>query len=206
MIQKFTFFDGGTIEFEDTKSVKELIEYAFDVFDYYEPLGMEKVTLFQAHHPKTSTGWFTTDVDLKCVDEIKNMRELCFAYYMPGVFYYAEGGWGHHMSELGNHPNIPNAVRLRLRFEDFDNTIVINGSYSFGDIITILQSTGYISSNISHIRVVLVGCTRENYSIPISDEIINSCLTKFLEKIQICSEKIQAEQDEYIYYEIFEIV
>ena len=49
MKQKFFFFDGGEIEFDDRRSVKELIEYAFESFGYYEPMGMEIVTLFQAN-------------------------------------------------------------------------------------------------------------------------------------------------------------
>ena len=86
MIQKYTFCDGGTLEFDDSKSVKELIEYAFDTFGYYEPMGMDIVTLFQAHHPNTTTGWFTTDTTLRCADEIQN-RENWFgqAFYVHNI-------------------------------------------------------------------------------------------------------------------------
>lgn len=41
MLQKYTFFD-------DERSVAELIGFAFDEFDYYEP-GLEIITLFQCH-------------------------------------------------------------------------------------------------------------------------------------------------------------
>ena len=41
MIQKYSFFNEDIIEFDDTRSVKELIQYAFEQFDYYEPAGME---------------------------------------------------------------------------------------------------------------------------------------------------------------------
>ena len=116
MIKNYTFFDGGTISFDDEKKVKELIRYAFDEFDYYEPIGIEYVTIFQCHHSKTNTGWFTKDTNNSCCDEIENPDELCFAYYVPEVFYFAEGGWGHHMRELGNHPEIPNPVDIKLRF------------------------------------------------------------------------------------------
>lgn len=126
MIQKYSFFNEDIIEFDDTRSVKELIQYAFEQFDYYEPAGMEIVTLFQCHHPQSDTGWFTIDTNRKCSDEIIDRNNLCFAYYMPNVFYFAEGGWGHHMIELGNHPNIPRPVALKIRFEDFDNTVIIN--------------------------------------------------------------------------------
>lgn len=87
MKQEYTFCDGGTLEFDDSKSVKELIEYAFDTFGYYEPMGMDILTIFQAHHPDTNTGWVTTDVTLRCVDEIRNRDWLCFAYHLPDVFF-----------------------------------------------------------------------------------------------------------------------
>lgn len=206
MKQKYTFFDGGTIKFDDKKSVKELIAAAFDSFDYYEPLGMDIVTLFQAHHSKTNTGWFTTDVEVSCAEEIENPNELCFAYHLPNVFYFAEGGWGHHMAELGNHPEIPNAVSLSLRFDDFDNTLVINGQYSFNDIIHTLKRADYIPDSCKFIKVIPIGCGHKSYSIPFSDSLMSICLTDFREKInQYNSKHIKLESGEFIYYEIFEI-
>lgn len=206
MIQKYSFFEGGTIEFDDNRTVKELIEYAFDTFDYYEPLGMDIVTLFQAHHPETNTGWFTRDVELRCADEIKNPSELCFAYYMPEVFYFSEGGWGDHMTELENRPHIPNAVSMKIRFEDFNNTVVINGDYCFMDIIRTLQKAEYISENVKHIRVLCVGNPDASYLIPVADECLNVCLTEFMESIKQKTDELQAESGKYIYHEILEIV
>ena len=44
MIQKYKFEgENDFIEFDDSKSVKELINYAFDKFDYFEPAGIEIV-------------------------------------------------------------------------------------------------------------------------------------------------------------------
>jgi len=206
MKQTYTFFDGGTIEFDDTKSVKELIEYAFDEFGYYEPMGMEVVTIYQAHHPDTIEGWFTTDVSLTCAEEIKRPDMLCFAYYLPKKFYFAEGGWGHHMPSLGNHPKIPKAVSLHIRFDDFDNTVVINGRYSFKDIINKLIETGYLDDSCKAIEVIPVGCPLKSYSIPFSDPIIRKPLTDFeriLERYH--SEKIALAPDEHIYYAILRI-
>lgn len=54
MKNEYYFFDGGRVEFDDNKSVRELIRYAFDKFDYYEPLGMDIVTVFQSHNSKTN--------------------------------------------------------------------------------------------------------------------------------------------------------
>lgn len=130
MTRIYQFVGEEPLSFDDSKSVKELIQYAFDEFGYYEPAGMELVTLFQPQ-ARTYTGWFTTDTTRSCADEIENRENLCFAYSMPNVFYFAEGGWGHHMLKLGNHPPIDAPVLLKLRFEDFDHSVVINGTYTF---------------------------------------------------------------------------
>lgn len=206
MLQKYTFFDGGTVEFDDARTVKELLAYAFYRFGYYEPFGMDVVTLFQGHHPDTYCGWFTTDVNRKCVDEIKNPDELCFAYYMPDVFYFAEGGWGHHMPTLGNHPMIPDAVALNIRFEDFDHNVVINGNYSFRDVIDMLVSVGYIPRSSKYVKVLLGGLPEANYLLSLSDEIMGKTLTDFAKKIKMKSRELQEENKKHIYCEIFEII
>lgn len=183
MIKKYSFFDGGDVEFEDTKSVKELIEYAFDTFNYYEPLGMDIVTIFQAHNSKSTEGWFTTDISRSCAEEIENRDELCFAYYLPNTFYFAEGGWGHHMRSLGNHPVIDNPVSLHLRFEGFNNTVVINGKYSFNDIIHYLQKGDYLPQNVKSLRINAINPQMPTYSIPLSDGVINVNLAEFEKKL-----------------------
>ena len=205
MKQNYTFFADGTVEFDDSRSVRELLAYAFEKFDYYEPFGMAAVTVFQAHHPDTNTGWFTTDTEACCADEIKNPAELCFAYHMPGVFYYAEGGWGHHMPHLGNHPEIPAAVSLHLRFEDFDHTVVLNGNYSFRRFLTMLQRIGYVPDEVSRILVQLIGCPKGNYFIPADDPLLDVSLTEFVQEIRSRSDRIQEERHEFVYHEIFRI-
>ena len=205
MIQKYTFHDGGTLEFDDSKSVKELIEYAFDRFGYYEPMGMDIVTLFQAHHPDTNTGWFTTDTSLRCADEIQDRDWLCFAYHLPNVFYFAEGGWGHHMPELGNRPPISNEVHLEIKFEDFSNTIVVNGNYTFMDIVRRLKQSEYIDANCNRVRVFTVG-VGQSYSIAFTDPIMDMCLTEFVKNIPVYHNKhLTLTQGDYIYHTIFEL-
>lgn len=184
MKQEYSFFGGGTLEFDDTKSVRELIECAFDTFGYEEPMGMEIVTLFQGHHPDTGTGWFTTDVSLCCADEIRTPDELFFAYHLPGVFYFAEGGWGHHMPELGNRPPIPNEVSLTLRFDGSRHTIVINGTYTFMDIVRVLKQNGYVQPDCDAVRVIPVG-TMKSYAVPLSDPIMSISLTELVEHIEL---------------------
>lgn len=91
MYRMFKFNLQEPLFFDDTKSIKELIHYAFNEFDYYEPAGMEIVTLFQPQS-RTSTGWFTTDTSRLCVDEIEDAEILCFAYHMYSILLKEDGG------------------------------------------------------------------------------------------------------------------
>ena len=205
MIQKYTFFDGGTIEFEDSRSVKDLISYAFDIFDYYEPLGMEFVTIFQGHHPATDTGWFTTDVNRSCAEEIRYPEDLFFAYHMPGVFYFAEGGWGHHMCALGNHPEIEDPVSLHIRFEDFNHTVVVNGSYRVCDILDMLKRSEYIPEECIFIKVIPVGCADKSYLLSIEDPAISLPLSEFENVIKEYNQQnIPLSSQEAIYHMVYE--
>lgn len=204
MIKEYSFFDGGTIEFDDSKSVRELISFAFEVFGYYEPLGMEIVTIFQCHHSRTSTGWFTTDIDRSCFDEIENCNELCFAYHMPGVFYFAEGGWGHHMKELGNHPVISDPIDLNLRFEHFKNTVVINGNYHFSDIIQLLKKADYIPNNSKELIIHPIGASCDPYRISFTDKIMEVALTEFQSVLSKYTEQ-RIPKNEFAYHEVIEI-
>lgn len=203
MIEKYTFNGENAIEFENTRSVRELIEYAFDEFNYYEPLGMDIVTVFQAQHPETDTGWFTVNKELSCAEEIINPTLLLFAYYKPGQFYFAEGGWGHHMPELGNRPEIPNEVLLKIRVEDFEATIVINGNYTFMDVVNTLRMGDYISG-CNSVKVLIVGVGR-SYCIPFSDPIMRIKLTDFAKKIEQYS-KERLESGECYYHNILSFV
>ena len=205
MIKEYSFYDGAKknrLEFDDSKSVRELIEYAFEVFGYYEPLGMDIVTIFQ--HSRTTDGWFTTDTSLTCAQEIEYSDGLNFAYHVPGVFYFAEGGWGHHMPTLGNHPEIPNAVSIIISTEDLNDTIVINGDYSFEDIVKTLKETEYIDQNRDYLEVLVVG-PGEYYHIPLSDPIMKIPLIDFIHRIGLISERIELESNEQVFYEVFRL-
>lgn len=209
MIQKYKFFDGGTIEFEDTKSVRELIQCAFDQFDFYEPFGMDIVTVFQCGYPKSNAGWFTTDTLRSCREEIIDREHLCFAYHMPEVFYFAEGGWGHHMSKLSNHPQIEDPVEIRLKFDDFNNTIIINGKYCFRDIINSLSETGYIDEDCDTIRICAIYGdmkyrSKNEYAISLSDPIMDVRLTE-LDSILRKYNARYLQDANYINYTIVEI-
>ena len=178
MDRVFKFMDEEPITFDDTRSVKELIRYAFDRFDYHEPAGMDIVTVFQPH-ARTDTGWFTTDTSRSCKEEIENAEGLCFAYHMPNAFYFAEGGWGRHMPQLGNHPKIADPVILHLRFDEFDNAVVINGKYTFRQIVRFLKKTGYLDDGASSLQVCAFNPYQEPYSISFHSESMRLPLTEF---------------------------
>ncbi len=163
------------MRFDESKTVRELIEFAFDEFGYYEPAGMNLVTVFQAHHSQSDYGWFTRDTNRICVEEIENTRELCFAYYLPGVFYYAEGGWCKYIPILGNHPEIPDSVPIELTFEDFWNTIVINGNYRFCDVLNFLKQVQYLPAGCDRMGVI-VSASRDTCYRPSSDRIAQTRL------------------------------
>lgn len=170
------------IEFDDRRSVYELIEHLFDVIDCYEPLGMDIVKLFEYHSSKSNCGWMITDTQKSCNEVIKNQNELCIAYSIPDKFYFAEGGWGHHMIELGNHPYLNNPVMLHLKFEDFNNTVVINGNYSLLDVIKFLESTDYIEEKITKVEIFPIGDFQKKYKtlhIAINDERLKMPLSEF---------------------------
>lgn len=159
MIQVYHFFKENPLQFDDEKTVGELIRYAFECFDYYEPFGIDTVTIYQIdpHH-------FTLDTSLKCADEINSRSEICFAYHIPGFLYYAEGGWGHHMQDLVNHPVFNNPVSLKLKFEDFDHTVVFEGTHTFRNVLNFLKRVGYVDASISQIKVQVLADPKPNYS------------------------------------------
>lgn len=177
MIQTYRFFGEEPIEFNDLNTVKELVEYAFERFDYYEPFGMDAVTIYEASYP----GHFVLNTSQKCASEIKDPNELCFAYYIPGVLYYAEGGWGHHMRELTNHPKFSHPVDLELKFDDFKHTVVFEGSRTFREILELFQRVGYIEKDSPRITMRVLAYPRPNYSkeLDYSDNTLDLPLKEF---------------------------
>lgn len=148
MLQHYRIFSEGDmfveLNFDDNKTVRELIDYLFEEMDYYEPFGMDIVTLFESGCSRTTHGWFIQDTSEKCAKAIMDPGSLTIAYHMPGVFYFAEGGWGHHMPDLGNHPVIPNLVSLKLKFDEFENSVMVNGNIKISKMIQKLKELEYI--------------------------------------------------------------
>lgn len=175
MIKTYDFGGDGSLEFEDSKTVKELIQFAFDQFGYYEPFGMNSITIYQP-----DSAHFTLDTLKRCDEEIKDTL-LCFAYHIPGFLYYAEGGWGHHMIELPNHPVFQSPVPLKLKFEDFNHTVVFEGTHSFREVLNLLQQVGYIEDSISQIEIHVLAYPATNYSlyIDLCDSILDAPISEF---------------------------
>ena len=156
MLNKYLFhIDGDDVvmETDDSISVKELIEILMERTDCYEPLGIDCVRIFEGYSEKSLSGWYIDDISQTCDKAIDNPNDLYLAYHMPDIFFYAEGGWGHHMAKLGNSPVIPNAVSLHIRFEEFDNTVVVNGAYSLREMISFIEKSGYLDSRIEGIII-----------------------------------------------------
>lgn len=159
MIQSYKFFGESSFEFEDSKSVKELILYAFELFGYHEPFGMNTVTIYQSNYTH-----FTLDTRRKCYEEIKDPNGLCFAYYIPGFLYYAEGGWGHHMSELPNHPVFNSPISFKIKFEGFNHSVVFEGTHSFREVLDLLKRVGYIDESLKRIKIQVLAYPKPNYA------------------------------------------
>lgn len=74
MIQHYHIFSENDryidLDFDDNKSVKELVKYLFDQKGYYEPYGIDIVTLFQIYSSKGADGdgFFITDTQAKCAE------------------------------------------------------------------------------------------------------------------------------------------
>lgn len=163
--------------------MRELLTCALEAFGRSAPLGEDAVTMFQSCHSGTHTGWFTQDTSRACRDEIEQPGDLCLAWHVPGLLYYAEGGWGHHMHELGNHPAFAQPVSLKLRFEGFDHTVVLEGAEPFRSVLTLLEDAGMIERGCRAIRAEVMAYPKPNYSVTIrmSDVILDAPMTE-LEK------------------------
>jgi hypothetical protein len=138
---RYDIFDMGSVEFDENRTIAELVSDVFAQYDYYEPMGMDAVTVYDLH-----TRQIQTDRTRTC-KEAGLHRELCIAYYKPPYFYYVEGGWGHHMIQMHARADIPDAVSFQLRFEDFKGSPVINGNATLGQLFTFLKRCEYIDAD-----------------------------------------------------------
>lgn len=186
MVRTYTFFDrdavGESVEFDDSGTVRKLVGHAFEELGYYEPFGMDTVTVYQGRFPYAH---FTLDTERTCREEIQDPGHLCFAYHVPGLLYYAEGGWGHHMHELPNHPAFRQPVSLKLKFEKFDHTVVFEGTRSFREVLDLLMKVGYVDKSISRIKVWVMRDQEPNYTryLGLHDSILYQPMTAFEEAL-----------------------
>ena len=64
---------------------------------------------------------------------------------------------------LGNHPEFSYPISLKLKFKEFDHTVVFEGTHSFREILDILEKVGYIKKPILRITVQVLAYPKENY-------------------------------------------
>ena len=158
MKRTYHIFDCDPIDFDDERTVRELIEKAFEENDYFEPAGMDIVTLYDAAQYKV-----VIDTDVPCKDAIRpygyrdNFNGLCFAYLKPHWFFYAEGGWGHHMIDMNAARYVDNPMAVKFVFEDFRHTVVVNGNATPKAIYDYLFKTSYIPVYDRYFRFVEYG-------------------------------------------------
>lgn len=164
MNKLYKVFGMEPIVFDDRKPVKELIKFVFDQGDYYEPAGMNIVTLYDA-----SSYHVITDTTMPCYKAFSSQGNmghgnngLCLAYYLPNRFFYAEGGWGKHMIEMDVVENISDPVAVEFRFTDFKNTVVLNGNLTIRQIYNYLLKTTYIEES----ETVFKFYQKDGYGLP----------------------------------------
>ena len=155
MERLYRFFDMEDVLFDDERSVKELMEYVFEKSDCYEPMGMDIVTVYDA-----SKYYVVTDTSKKCKDELdpSGGNGFTVAYLKEDKFFFAEGGWGHHMIDMNAVKLIGNPINIRVVFDDFKNSVVINGNLTLGEIYAFLCDTTYISRSESNFFIGDLDC------------------------------------------------
>lgn len=72
-------------------------------------------------------------------------------------------------------------MSLKLKFEEFNHTVVFEGTHSFRETLNLLKNTGYLEKNISQIKVHVLAYQKENYSqyIELSNPILDVSMVEF---------------------------
>ena len=68
------------------------------------------------------------------------------------------------MCELPNHPVFNNPVSLKIKFEDFNHTVVFEGTHSFREVINLLKQVGYIDESIEKIKIQVSAYPKPSYT------------------------------------------
>lgn len=134
----YDIFDIGKLEFDENKTIAELVETAFEEYGYWEPAGIELVTIYDAEHYNV-----VLDRNKTC-KEAGLGKKLCIAYFKPNTFFYVEGGWGHHMIQMNAVKYIDNPIWFQLIFDKFQGVPVINGNVTLRQMFKFLSNAGYI--------------------------------------------------------------
>lgn len=52
---------------------------------------------------------------------------------------------------------------MKIRFEDFNHTVVFEGSHSFREVLKLLKQVGYIDESIERIKIQVLAYPNSNY-------------------------------------------
>ena len=146
-MQLYEIFDVGEIEFDENKTIAELVETAFEEYGYWEPAGMDMVTVYDIKSYRMILDRNSTCLEAGIGDW------LCIAYYKPNMFYYVEGGWGHHMIQMNAVDMIESPVSFQLRFGEFVGSPVINGNITLTSMFNFLKEADYIDEDCNTLIV-----------------------------------------------------
>ncbi len=97
IMKRFTFFNIHKrieIEFDENRSVAELISAVYEKYGIEAKNGIDGVTVYDMKNYHVVT-------NRKSSLKKENLSSgLCFAYFKKDKFLYVEGGWGHHMIKM----------------------------------------------------------------------------------------------------------
>ena len=142
MKRQYRFFDMEAVAFDDEGTVSELIRHVLMQSDRDVPMGLDSVTVYDA-----GQYCVVTDTSQKCKNVLEPLGNngFCLAFCKQGKFFFAEGGWGHHMMELCPPQAVEDPVSVTLAFGNFKSSIVINQGVTLGEMFVFLRDMGYIT-------------------------------------------------------------
>ena len=128
-----------TIDFDENKSVAELVAAVCKKYPLLMPKDLGTVTVYDPSHYHV-----VTDLSASVKDE--NLSGgLCFAYFVKNEFLYVEGSWGHHMIDMDAVKKIkkPFMFRLSLTQPIMHEYFVATKSYTVKKLYESLVENGY---------------------------------------------------------------
>lgn len=114
MIKTYTFFNIRKkieIDFDENRTVKELISAVYEKYGFEAKHGLDVVTIYDMKNYHVVTNRKNT------LKKENVSSGLCFAYFKKGEFLYVEGGWGHHMIKMDAVSQIKEPFMFYMSFD-----------------------------------------------------------------------------------------